>query len=155
MHFTTVLTIFFSLTSPLTELPKMNRWMYMFTIGTQIRKYSVTRYLPSEFLGHCAADNLLCKFKEATNILDPSKIIQVSTDRPNINLKFHRDPTADWWNEHPAALSTLEFGLLQPSCHSRCIENWCKCYWLENGLLPKITILFVFQLPSKTKITQE
>ena len=32
---------------------------------------SVTLYLTSEFLGHCTAEYLLRKFKEAANILDP------------------------------------------------------------------------------------
>ena len=56
---------------------------------------SVTWYLTSEFLGHFTAQDLLRKFKEATNILDPSKIIEVSMDGPNVNLNFYRDLTAD------------------------------------------------------------
>ena len=71
---------------------------------------SVARYLTSEFLGHCTAQYLLRKFKEATNIIDPSNIIEVSIYGPNVNLKFYRDFTTDRWNEQPAAPPFLYLG---------------------------------------------
>ena len=53
-------------------------------------------------------EDLLSKSKEATNILDPSKIIQVSLEGPNV--KLYKGPTADRWNELPATPSLSDEG---------------------------------------------
>lgn len=57
----------------------------------------MTQYLSSLFLGHCTAFNLLESFKHCLHNLGLpiSKIIQVETDGPNVNLKFLKD-----FNEH-------------------------------------------------------
>lgn len=51
----------------------------------------VNRYIGSQFLGHATANDLLDHFREGTSKLDGSKIIQISMDGPNVNLKFLRD----------------------------------------------------------------
>ena len=39
-------------------------------------------------MSKAAAEDVLVKFEYASSQLDKSKFIQVSSDRPNINLKF-------------------------------------------------------------------
>ena len=47
-----------------------------------------TRYHNSEFLGGAKAEQILENFIEGSKKLDPSKMLQVSSDGPNVNLKF-------------------------------------------------------------------
>ena len=47
-----------------------------------------TCYVKSEFIGKAAANDVLAKFEAASSELDRTKFIQVSSDRPNVNLKF-------------------------------------------------------------------
>ena len=48
----------------------------------------VSQYLESQFLGHAAAKDLLCAFKQGTSKLNPSKMLQGAMDAPNVNFKF-------------------------------------------------------------------
>ena len=48
----------------------------------------VTRYFNSEFLGKAAAEDVYEKFNLCCSSLDKSKFIQVSSDGPDVNLKF-------------------------------------------------------------------
>ncbi|XP_049518510.1 uncharacterized protein LOC125943340 [Dermacentor silvarum] len=50
-----------------------------------------TRYLTSCFLGHTRAEELVSAFKSATDGLSRSKILQISMDGPNVNMKFLRE----------------------------------------------------------------
>ena len=45
-------------------------------------------YWNSEFLGKAAADDVFSKFNDCLSSLDHSKILQVSSDVPNVNLAF-------------------------------------------------------------------
>lgn len=47
-----------------------------------------TRYLTSVFLGHATAADLEQKFKEGLGSLPLTKLMQISMDGPNVNLKF-------------------------------------------------------------------
>ena len=47
-----------------------------------------TRYVSSEFMGKASASDVLEKFETASSDLDKTKFIQVSSDGPNVNLKF-------------------------------------------------------------------
>ncbi|XP_077511308.1 uncharacterized protein LOC144121784 [Amblyomma americanum] len=49
-----------------------------------------TRYLTSCFLGHTCAEDLSVAFRKATEGIKQMKILQVSMDGPNVNLKFLR-----------------------------------------------------------------
>ncbi|XP_054924653.1 uncharacterized protein [Dermacentor andersoni] len=50
-----------------------------------------TRYLTSCFLGRTRAQDFLSAFKSATDGLSRSKILQISMDGPNVNMKFLRE----------------------------------------------------------------
>ncbi|XP_070386228.1 uncharacterized protein [Dermacentor albipictus] len=50
-----------------------------------------TRYLTSCFLGRTRAEELVSAFKSATDGLSRSKILQISMDGPNVNMKFRRE----------------------------------------------------------------
>lgn len=50
-----------------------------------------TRYLTSEFLGHTTADDLRKAFLSSLKPLNVHKLLQVSMDGPNVNLKFIRE----------------------------------------------------------------
>ena len=69
----------------------------------------MTRYLTSEFLGHCTAGFPL-QIQRGDYNLNPSKLIQMSMDGPNVNFKFYRDLIADRLIEHPAAPLFLDLG---------------------------------------------
>ncbi|KAH8038463.1 hypothetical protein HPB51_001636 [Rhipicephalus microplus] len=47
-----------------------------------------TSYLTSCFLGHTRAEDLAAAFKKATENIEPAKILQLSMDGPNVNLKL-------------------------------------------------------------------
>ena len=47
-----------------------------------------TRYLTSEFLGRATAEDIFESFMKATSQLDQSKLLQVGSDGPNVNIKF-------------------------------------------------------------------
>ena len=49
-----------------------------------------TRYLNSVFMGHQTAHDLIKAFKQGISSLDISKLVQVSMDGPNVNLKFFK-----------------------------------------------------------------
>lgn len=51
---------------------------------------AVTRYYTSAFLGHATAEVLLEEFLKALSGLDLHKLLQVSMDGPNVNIKFLR-----------------------------------------------------------------
>ena len=52
------------------------------------RHIAQTRYLNSEFLGGAKSEQILENFVAGSKRLDHSKMIQVSSDGPNVNLKF-------------------------------------------------------------------
>ena len=54
-----------------------------------------TRYFNSKFLGKAAAQDIYEKFNECISELDENKLLQVSSDGPNVNLAF-----LDLLNEH-------------------------------------------------------
>jgi hypothetical protein len=66
-----------------------------------VRLYNVnknrveTRYITSTFLGHATAVHLKDAFKENCKRLDPQKMLQISMDGPNVNLKFYSDLCAE------------------------------------------------------------
>ena len=49
------------------------------------------RYWETSYLGHSTHTDLLEHFNKSTELLDPSKMIQVSMDGPNVNLKFLKE----------------------------------------------------------------
>ena len=55
----------------------------------------LSQYLDSQFLGHATAIDLLQAFKKGTSKLNPYKLLQVSTDGPNVNLKFMQELVND------------------------------------------------------------
>ena len=45
-----------------------------------------THYMGSEFMGHSTADDVLDTFQNGISEADESKVMLVSSDRPNVNL---------------------------------------------------------------------
>lgn len=57
--------------------------------GSPSKNSTVTsRYFGSAFLGHATAYDLLNSFLLVTKDIDPKKVLQISMDGPNVNLKF-------------------------------------------------------------------
>ena len=63
------------------------KWISPFDFGTQTN-IVVTRYLGSEFMGISIAEDVLQTFLAGISDLDQSKIFQVASDGPNVNLLF-------------------------------------------------------------------
>lgn len=59
-----------------------------------------TKYLTSMFMGHATAENLKEKLLKALEPLPLRKIVQVSMDGPNVNLKLFRSLQADLLENH-------------------------------------------------------
>lgn len=55
------------------------------------KKEVSTRYLTSVFMGHTTAEDPKENFFEAVSELDRKKLLQISMDGPNVNLKFLRE----------------------------------------------------------------
>jgi len=51
-------------------------------------KISETRYLDSQFLEGAKATQILETFINGVKDLDPNHLLQISSDGPNVNLKF-------------------------------------------------------------------
>lgn len=108
-----------------------------------IQQKTVTRYLRSEFLGHCTAQDLMIKIKESTNQIDTSKMIQISMDGPNVNKKFYRDYCLDRSTSLPDAPNLIDIG----SCGLHVIHGAFKTGanatgWKLDNLLRSLYYLF-------------
>ena len=57
-------------------------------IWSNVKKMVVTRYFNSEFLGGAKAEKILQTFEKGINKLNPESFIQISSDGPNVNLRF-------------------------------------------------------------------
>ena len=70
-----------------------------------------TRYLTSAFLGHATAEDLLMTFLQNLKDtgLDAKKMLQVSMDGPNVNLKFLKD-LKKYLGDSPSDPELLDFG---------------------------------------------
>ena len=58
--------------------------------GNQTKCIAETRDFNSEFLGGAKAEQILTCFEKGTQKFNLSKLIQISSDGPNLNLKFLR-----------------------------------------------------------------
>lgn len=54
-----------------------------------------SRYLGSEFMGHAKAVDIVRAVRVALRDLDIGKLLQISMDGPNVNLKFFEDFCSD------------------------------------------------------------
>ena len=70
----------------------------------------VSQYLDSQFLGHSTAIDLLHAFKKGTSKLNPNKLLQVSMDGPNVNLKFLHEVIDDRKRSDPDLPGSLQLG---------------------------------------------
>ena len=70
----------------------------------------VSQYLDSQFLGHSTAIDLLHAFKKGTSKLNPNKLLQVSMDGPNVNLKFLHEVIDDRKRSDPDLPGILQLG---------------------------------------------
>jgi hypothetical protein len=66
-----------------------------------------TRYLNSIFFGHSTANDLVKNFYEGIGQLDKTKLLQISMDGPNVNLKFLRSIQEDLNGEEDCHLLDL------------------------------------------------
>ena len=89
----------------------------------------VDRYLGSQFLGHARASDLLNNFNEGISNLDNKKMIQISMDGPNVNLKFYEDYVTERETIHPEAHVLLDIG----SCSLHVVHGAFKTAFEESG----------------------
>ena len=103
----------------------------------------VSQYLDSQFIEHASAKDLLSAFKKGTSTLNPSKLLQVSMDGPNVNFKFLSELVDDRKKEDPDLPSILQLG----SCtlhivHGAFATAVQKTGWKLESLLRAIWYLF-------------
>ena len=101
----------------------------------------VTWYFNSKFLGKAASQDIYEKFNECMSELNENKLLQVSSDRPNVNLAF-----LDLLNEHSSdnELSRL---INIGTCGLQTIHNSMKhgensSGWKVNKLLQSMYKVF-------------
>ena len=73
-------------------------------------KQVVDHYLTSKLIGHATAKDLHRCFKEATEKMNPNKILQVSMDGPNINKKLFNNILDERKASDPTLPCLLELG---------------------------------------------
>ena len=107
-----------------------------------------TQYFNSKFLGKAAAQDIYEKFNECISELDENKLLQVSSDGPNVNLAF-----LDLLNEHRSdnELSRL---INTGTCGLHTIHNSMKhgensSGWKLNKLLQ--SMYKIFEEPPKRR----
>ena len=49
------------------------------------------RYFNSEFMGHATAADMLTHLKNKMALLNPSSLVQISVDGPDVNWKFYHN----------------------------------------------------------------
>ncbi|GBM75925.1 hypothetical protein AVEN_125336-1 [Araneus ventricosus] len=91
-------------------------------------KQVCTRYLTSVFLGRTRASDLLQAFKDGLKSVEFKKILQISMDGPDINLKFLKDFKADL-NTDPDDKKLLDLG----SCGLHTLHCAFKSSMQETG----------------------
>lgn len=87
----------------------------------QLMNLAVCRYMDSAFLSHMRVIDLLQAFKERLAVFDLTKMIQVSMDGSNVNVKFLADLKKDL-QESPDSPMLLDFG----SCGIHTLHNAFK-----------------------------
>lgn len=92
------------------------------------KNIAVCRYLGSAFLGRTRAIDLLAAFKEQLAVFNLKKMIQVSMDGPNVNLKFLTDLKNEM-NESPNDPQLLDMG----SCGIHTLHNAFKVGVQSSG----------------------
>ncbi|KAK9976520.1 hypothetical protein ABG768_021725 [Culter alburnus] len=99
-----------------------------------------SRYLGSHFIGHSTAQDLLKHFKECVQQLNLSRLVSVSMDGPNVNLKFFELLQSDL-NEMYGGAQLVSVG----SCGLHTLHNAFKAgfsMWQVEKLLRAMHILF-------------
>ena len=99
------------------------------------------RYLTSVFMNRSRADDILVAFKEGIEKLDPSRIIQVSMDGPNVNLKFLRLLNAERENKYPHLLDCGTCSLLVVNGSLKSADEKCD-QWKIGKFLTAIYYVF-------------
>lgn len=104
-----------------------------------------TRYVTSTFLGHATSGDILTAFTSAISDqnLDIRKMIHVSSDGPNVNLKFTRELKATLAATDPDAPELFEIG----TCALHIVHGAYKsahnaCAWQVHSFLRSLYYLF-------------
>lgn len=86
----------------------------------------VTRYFDSAFMGHATAEIILQKFLDCLKDLNLKKLLQISMDGPNVNLKFLRlfKQYSKGEQDDP---QIVEIG----TCGLHTVHNSFKCSFIE------------------------
>ena len=66
-----------------------------------------SRYLPSLFMGHSTAENIMNNFLEASSEMKLCNLIQVSMDGPNVNWSFVEQLSSDLHDEYGTTMLFL------------------------------------------------
>ena len=88
------------------------------------KKKVQVRYFDSGFLGHTGAKQLIEIFYELTEKLIPTRLIQISMDRPNVSWKFlELLAESQVETEIPSLINIGSCGI---HCDEWSLQNWCK-----------------------------
>jgi len=108
-----------------------------------------TRYYNSTFLGHATASDLLKSFEEGTKDLNLRKLLQLSMDGPNVNLKFFKELKALLLEEdadRPVLLNIGTCGIHH--VHNAYKKSMKKSGWKVMEFLRSLYYLFL-HVPSR------
>ena len=87
-----------------------------------------TRYLDSQHLGHSTHSDLIRGYNEAVKDLDENKLVQISMDGPNINLKMlqkiNEEHTANELSSPSSNISLKLWTAYRPWAFS----YWCRVH---------------------------
>ena len=102
-----------------------------------------TRYLKSEFLDKAATDDIRLHLGSSIARFDLSKLVQISMDGPNVNLKLYRDFVMERESDFPSAPLLLDVGACSLHViHGSFRTGVQKTGWKIGDLLKSLGYLF-------------
>ncbi|KAL3859738.1 hypothetical protein ACJMK2_009936 [Sinanodonta woodiana] len=99
-----------------------------------------TRYLTSNFLGHCTASDMVSAFESVTTNLNLNNLIQLSMDGPNVNWAFYKKIDSTLATEHVTLLNVGSCSLHK--VHGACKTAMDAVNWKIDKFLRSLYQLF-------------
>ena len=101
-----------------------------------------------ELVGHIRSDDLVKSFNDELNELDLTKLIQISMDGPNSNLKFLSEIKKLRIKDELACLTDIGCCNLQPSRHSWSIQTVSEGSSWNLHKIVKGSFTFLHDIPA-------
>ena len=89
MHSSTILKLLFD--ESLNQIDLKKQMDMIVRLWDSESNKATERYCNSEFMGHATAADMLTHLKNGMALLNPSSLVQISMDGPNVYWKFYHN----------------------------------------------------------------